>query len=575
MEVRLCILICKIKLFSLGGNKMKLWKKVALGSASVLAVATLAACGSSSASGNKTAAPSHVLTFGKPDGPQTNNSNPFLGTSAASVQGYRYAIYETLVQYNDVDPTQKPQGWLATKWEWNSDYTQVKFTIRKGVKWSDGKPLTAEDVAYTFNLMKKTPALNSQSIPFGDITTSGDTVTINFTSNQYVHQSAIYGQFIIPEHIWKNQDATKWTDQKPVGTGPYILKSWSTQGVTLTANPNYWGGKLKVPTIRYIEYNDNTSLTNAMTSGQVDHGFVYIANYKTAWLAKNKANKAWYPSTLGNTTLFTNDAKGAFSNLSFRQAVSTVIDRAQLSQQGTTGASSPITSVTGLPESGKDFISSDYTGQTFKTSLSDAKTILTKAGYTGVGTKNGLKDAKGNAVTVMLTDPAGWSDYDAELQLIGSEIESLGAKVTVQNPSYDTWNDQISKGNFDGALHWTDSGFTPYNIYLDSMDQSFYKPLGQVATYNFGRFQNPEASAALKDYANATSDAQRTKDLAMIQKVYVEQVPVIPVLEVPVWGNYTERYYTGWPTKENPYTDINMTTPAETLVLTKLKPASN
>jgi peptide/nickel transport system substrate-binding protein len=551
---------------------MKLWSKIALSGLVVLTAASLAACGSSKDGGSASSG-EHVLTFGKPDGPQTNNSNPFLGTSAASVQGYKFAIYETLVQYNEVDPTQEPQAWLATDWKWNADYTQVVFTIREGVKWSDGKDLTAKDVAFTFNLMKDTPALNTQSLPFGEIKADGNKVTINFTSNQYVRQTSVYGQFIVPEHIWKDKDAEKWTNEKPVGSGPYVLKTWSTQGVTLESNKDYWGGEVNVKKIRYIEYNDNTSLLSAMTSGKVDHGFVYIANYKTAWLDKHEANKAWYPSTLGNTTLFVNNEKGAFKDVNFRKAVSAVIDRQQLSDQGTTGASTPITSVTGLPESGKSFISADYTGKVFNTSLDDAKKILTDAGYTGVGTKDGLKDPSGQAVSVMLTDPAGWSDYDAELQLIGSEIQSLGAKVEVQNPTYDTWNDQISKGNFDAALHWTDSGFTPYNLYLDTMDESFYKPIGETATYNFGRFKSDEASAALKDYANATTDEQRTKALTTIEKVYVEQVPAIPVLEVPVWGNYTERYYTGWPTKENPYASINMTTAAETLVLTKLEAA--
>lgn len=528
----------------------------------------MAACGSGSSSGT-----SRPLTFGKPDGPQTNNSNPFLGTSAASVQGYRYAIYETLVQINDVKPTEKPVPWLATKWSWNSDYTSVTFTIRKGVKWTDGKPLTAADVAFTFNLIKDNPALNTGSIPFKGVTQSGDDVTVTFSENQYVHMSSLYQQFIVPEHIWKSVgDPSKYLDKNPVGTGPYILKTWSTQGVTLTANDKYWGGKLKVPTIRYIEYNDNTALTSAMTSGQVDHGFVYIANYKTAWLNKNSANKAWYPSTLGNNTLFINNAKGAFSNIAFRKAASMIIDRSALSKQGTTGAAQPITSVTGLPASGKSFISSQYEGQNFTVDAAGAKEILTQAGYTGVGSSNALKDPKGQAVTVMLTDPSGWSDYDTELQLIGSELQSLGAKVTVQNPSYDTWNEQIAKGNFDGALHWTDSGFTPYNIYLDSMSDTFYKPLGTDAVYNFGRFQSDEANAALKSYAAATTDEQRAKDLETLQKVYVEQVPVIPVLEVPVWGNYTSRSYTGWPSASNPYSNINMTTPAETLVLTKLKP---
>ena len=269
-----------------------------------------------------------------------------------------------------------------------------------------------------------------------------------------------------------------------------------------------------------------------------------------------------------------NNAKGPFTNVAFRKAASTVIDRKQLSQQGSTGAANPITSVTGLPNSGKSFIADEFKGKVFKASATDAKAILTKAGYTGVGTKNGLKDPSGKAVSLMLTDPAGWSDYDAELQLISSELETLGAKVTVQNPSYDTWMNQISTGNFDGSLHWTDSGFTPYNLYLDSMDQSFYKPLGQTANYNFGRFQSPAATAALKKYAFATSDADRTKAMADVEKVYVDQVPVIPLLEVPVWGNYTTKNYTGWPSASNPYTNINMTTPSETLYLTKLRPAT-
>lgn len=551
---------------------MKNWKTrslIAL-AASVSMIFSMAACGGSGSSSSAL----RPLTFGKPDGPQTNNSNPFLGTSAASVQGYRYAIYETLVQINDVKPTEKPIPWLATKWQWNNDYTSVTFTIRDNVKWSDGKPLTAKDVAFTFNLVKDYPALNTGSIPFKDVSSSGNTVTITFDENQYVHMSSIYQQFIVPEHIWKTVgDPSKYLDKQPVGTGPYVLKTWSTQGVTLDSNPTYWGGKVKVPTIRYIEYNDNTALTSAMTSGQVDHGFVYIANYKTSWLAKNPKNVAWYPSTLGNTTLFVNNAKGAFSDLAFRKAASMIIDRSSLSKQGTTGAANPITSITGLPESGSSFVTAPFKGKTFKVDADGAKQILQKAGYSGVGTSNGLKNAQGQAVTVTLTDPSGWSDYDTELQLIGSELQSLGAKVTVQNPSYDTWNDQIAKGNFDAALHWTDSGFTPYNIYLDTMGDTFYKPLGTSANYNFGRFQSPEASAALKDYAAATTDAQRTKDLEVLQTIYTEQVPVIPVLEVPVWGNYTTQRYTGWPSAGNPYASINMTTPAETLVLTKLKPS--
>lgn len=526
---------------------------------------SLAGCGGSSSA--------RPLTLGKPDGPQTNNSNPFLGTSAATVQGYRFVIYETPVIINDTDPTEKPIPRLASAFEWNKDYTEITYTVRKGVKWSDGKPLTAKDFAFSYQLQKDNEALNTGGLPFKDIKVDGDKVTVSFETNQFVHQSGILQTIIVPEHIWsKVGDPTKYTNKKPVGTGPYILKNWSTQGVTLTANENYWGGKPKVPTLRYKEYNDNTALINAMNAGEVDHGFVFIPDYKNAWLGKNKHHKSYYPSGIANVSLWINNAKGAFSNVAFRKAASMVIDREALSKQGTSGAAPTIKSVTGIPEVGKSFVIDKYKGQEFKVDVEGAKKVLTDAGYTGVGEKNGLKDPSGKAVELMLTDPAGWSDYDTELQLIGSDISQLGAKVTVQNPSYDTWNSQLAKGDFDGALHWSDTGLTPYDIYKDAFGEEYYKPLGEDAYYNFGRVNNPEVNKAIHEFANADSDGARNKALEVMQTFQVEQVPIIPVLEVPTWGNYSDEHFTGWPDENNHYANINLTMASEAYVMMHLSP---
>ena len=98
-----------------------------------------------------------------PNGPQTENHNPFLTTSAAASLGYRCMIYEPLMMWNPVKPADPCKPWLATKAEWATDYKTVKVTVRDGVKWSDGKPLTAEDVAFTFNLIKDNEALNDQA----------------------------------------------------------------------------------------------------------------------------------------------------------------------------------------------------------------------------------------------------------------------------------------------------------------------------------------------------------------------------------------------------------------------------
>lgn len=112
----------------------------------------LAATGCSSGGATKAAG---VLTVGMPNGPLTENHNPFLPTSAAGSLGYRYQIYEPLAFVNNTRPAQDPVPWLATKWDWTPDYKKVTFTIRENVKWSDGKPLTAADVAFSFEILKK------------------------------------------------------------------------------------------------------------------------------------------------------------------------------------------------------------------------------------------------------------------------------------------------------------------------------------------------------------------------------------------------------------------------------------
>src|SRR4051812_19835751 len=118
---------------------MRIRRFIALALSAIVASTGLAACGSGT--GNSSAANSGVLNIGMPNGPQTENHNPFLISSAASSLGYRRVIYEPLVMTNAVKPTDAGKPWLATKWDWSSDYKKLTLTIRDGVKWSDGQPM--------------------------------------------------------------------------------------------------------------------------------------------------------------------------------------------------------------------------------------------------------------------------------------------------------------------------------------------------------------------------------------------------------------------------------------------------
>jgi hypothetical protein len=133
-----------------------------------------------------------------PNGAQSDNNNPFLSSSAANSLGYKNVIYEPLVMTNVVQPSAAGTPWLATAWTWSNNYQKLVLTIRNGVTWSDGQPLTAADVAYTFNLLKANTTLNANAIKFGTIASSGNTVTLTFPSSQYVYQTQILNQFIVP-----------------------------------------------------------------------------------------------------------------------------------------------------------------------------------------------------------------------------------------------------------------------------------------------------------------------------------------------------------------------------------------
>src|SRR6266700_196769 len=153
--------------------------------AAVLLAATVAACGSSasssSASGTAAKGPSGTLTISNEQGTQWNCSfNPFnpgnLGQGVTMGQ-----VYEPLA-FVDTLENGKATPWLATSWAWTNGNKTLTFTIRKGVKFSDGTPMTAADVAYTFNLIKKVPALDVDSVwsVLSSVTQSGDHVVITF-----------------------------------------------------------------------------------------------------------------------------------------------------------------------------------------------------------------------------------------------------------------------------------------------------------------------------------------------------------------------------------------------------------
>ncbi|QJW37804.1 ABC transporter substrate-binding protein [Cellulosimicrobium protaetiae] len=518
---------------------------------------------------------SPVLTVGMPNTVGEEDNNPFDSGSAAQKLGYANVLYEPLAQVNLVDPAQDPTPWLASAWSWDAGYTELRVTVREGVTWSDGEPLTPDDVAFTFGLRRDEPALNPDLLPYEDVRVEGQDVVVTFGSGQYVNRTKAINTFVVPEHVWATRAAETVLDDPnldPVGTGPYVLEEFAPDGVTLVARDDYWGGPLAVPELRYVAYPDNGALTAAYVSGEAQWGWAYIPSYESVYLAADPEHLHQFaPTGLAVDALFLNTQVPPFDDVAVRRAVNLVLDRDDISNLATSGVWPPLRSATGLPmPAGESFVSPDLADRTLAVDVEHAAAILEDAGYELVD--GVLHDDEGVPVTFTLTNPAGWTDYMAELEMVGEAVARLGIVATVEGQDEAEWFDRIGTGDFQASMHWTDGGATPWDTYSSQMNGAHVRPIGTTADANFGRFQDAEADAAFLTYASSTDDAERAEALATIQRVYVEQVPAIPLLGRPTAAQYSTRAYTGFPSAEDPYASPQPTSPAASMILTRLAP---
>ncbi len=158
--------------------------------------------------------------------------NPFnSGVSGTSI-GFTYeplSFVDALA--TNSDGSNKVTPWLASAYRWDSGFTTLTFTIRDGVRWSDGQPFSAQDVLYTFNAMKDNSALDinalwqSDGVPVTNVALQGSNqVVITFSGPAQTYFFYVADQTpIVPQHIWGSKDQAKldsYADSQPIGTGP-------------------------------------------------------------------------------------------------------------------------------------------------------------------------------------------------------------------------------------------------------------------------------------------------------------------------------------------------------------------
>jgi oligopeptide/dipeptide ABC transporter ATP-binding protein len=177
--------------------------------------------------------------------------NPYVGLTNPDYEAYGM-IWDNLSDYaqtGDFGPTPR----LATSWSVSKDKLTWTYHLRHGVRWSDGVPFTAADVAYTFqrDTTPNSTEFNNAANYVTNIDPKSirviDTYTVQMKVTQPTPEMATLEVYILPKHIWQHIPESKVSSYNPttsVGTGPFVVSSFvPNQSITLKANPYYWGGK--------------------------------------------------------------------------------------------------------------------------------------------------------------------------------------------------------------------------------------------------------------------------------------------------------------------------------------------
>ena len=460
-------------------------------------------------------------------------------------------VYEPLVYINALK-NNATTPMLAKSWNWSPDKTTLTFTIRDGVKWNDGQPMTADDVAFTFNLMKANAGLDINSLwssILKSVSATGNTVTVQFKAAADPYFYYVAGDTpILPKHIWSTGDAAKdpvkFQDAQPVGTGPYKVGTCSANNIAYTANTDYWQpGLPKVKKVNYPAYTDNDPANLDLASGKAQWGAQYIPGIDKLYVSRDKTNHHyWFPPT-ENVALFFNMKHPVTGQLAVRQAFAAGIDREQVSKIGESGYQ-PAANQTGIvTPTYKDWIDQaalDASGYA-KPDTAKATALLAGAGYSP------SHPLKLSVITI-----SGYTDWDASLQEVKQQLAPLGIQLTIDDLAADTFDDRLYKGNFDVA-YWSEPGGPgPYYELRQILHSANSAPLGQNASSNYERYSNPDVDKALDDFGQADS-AKQHELLKQVQAAMLRDVPVVPTTETVQWYEYNTAAFTGWPTQDDQY----------------------
>ncbi|MGH3703394.1 MAG: ABC transporter substrate-binding protein [Agromyces sp.] len=505
--------------------------------------------------------------------PINNNFNPFAVDTA--VHATFGAIYEPLFFFNQLS-ADAPVGLIGDGYEYSEDGRTLTVTIKPDLQWSDGEDLTAADVAFTFGYG------SNKSEQFVSAEATDDTtVVLTYTEPQFTSASLTLGStYIIPEHIWADiDDFMAETNPEPVGSGPYVLKSFSDAAYTVEANELFRDGAPAVTEVQYLGLDSNQSSQDLLTTGKIDWVGQFIANPDavTGTGDITTLNLQQDPTTITTCANADLGCEGPQTDPAVRQAINVAIDRATIADKafaGLAGESSP--SFTLQPRDEQWLSDPELATSPQEANAAEAGAILEAAGYTK--DTDGFYGKGGTAFEIDLFSPDGWTDYNDAAKLISEQAAEAGIRINARTVSDAEYWTPIQSGDFQMALYGLTQSLVadPYSNYHEYFAGTSTVKVGEtpLVGQNYARYSNPAVDAAVLA-AGATQDvATKQAAYATIQAEIARDLPYIPVVLNASQSFFNTEKFSGWPSEGDLYAaPLPYLAVADAVVLSHLTPA--
>jgi peptide/nickel transport system substrate-binding protein len=551
-----------------------------------LGVAATAYAASSESTGSAAPSPRCLVATGSGDPAFVRNFNPYVQglPSSSFVRG---GIYEPLVITTPAGGG-KEYKWLARSYAWSKDAKTLTLNIRRNVRWSDGRPLTAADIVYSLTAGRQDPTMDIVGMfrdgsNIASVRQRGShqvVIRLKSKDSQFISVN-LNAVFIVPKHVLSRiADINKWTNQNPVGSGPFTqVRSFNAQAYVLGKNPRYWrAGRPKINCIRYIQATSNDAALLQIVSGQADWTHNFVPNVERAYIAKDPLHyHAFYDVTAYPISLMLDTERYPYSLVPFRKALSMAIDRQKVSKLGEYGYAPP-TDAIGISQLFPSWMTDPSVKAEAKRlaayNPAAARSLLQANGFTYRSGK--LYDPRGNAVGFTIHVISGWSDWVASLQIISKNLQDIGIDASVKlEPDWGSWFPNATSTKFATLLWQTAATGSPYGFFFNNMHRNTYLPSGQdaVNTGNFAHFQDQAATRLLDTWKSELNVAKQKRIATQVQKIWLAKLPIVPIFIGPQWSTYSTKNFHCFPTPQSHYArPIFNSFPDNTVVLNTICP---